>query len=183
MSWVFESAFTGDGARVLVRADFPLSSETLRPHVPPLWRAARPTDARRVYSLRRAVSGGKRTADAARYTLSVGQEREEVLHTSPDLARLLEALESELHFHAAVSARRWLYVHAGVVSWDGTAVLIPGRSMSGKSTLVEALVRAGASYASDEFAVLDRQGRAHPYPKAPSLPRAEADGRGPLAAE
>jgi hypothetical protein len=41
--------------------------------------------------------------------------------------------------------------------------------MSGKSTLVEALVRAGAGYASDEFAVIDRQGRVHPYPKSLSL--------------
>src|SRR5262249_27415593 len=35
---------------------------------------------------------------------------------------------------------------------------------SGKSRLVEALVRAGATYYSDEYAVLDGRGRVHPYP-------------------
>jgi hypothetical protein len=37
--------------------------------------------------------------------------------------------------------------------------------MSGKSTLTAELVRAGATYYSDEFAVLDERGRVHPYPR------------------
>ena len=46
---------------------------------------------------------------------------------------------------------------------------LPGHSFSGKSTLVAALVRAGAVYYSDEFAVLDPDGFVHPYAKALSL--------------
>jgi hypothetical protein len=42
-------------------------------------------------------------------------------------------------------------------------VLIPGRSFSGKTTLVAELVRAGANYYSDEFAVIDRPGMVYPY--------------------
>jgi hypothetical protein len=57
-----------------------------------------------------------------------------------------------------------LFVHAGVVAWDGRGILIPGRSFSGKSTLVRALVDAGATYYSDEYALLDHKGRVHPYP-------------------
>jgi len=41
--------------------------------------------------------------------------------------------------------------------------------MTGKTTLVKALVEAGATYYSDEFAVLDKQGRVHPYPLPLSL--------------
>lgn len=41
---------------------------------------------------------------------------------------------------------------------------MPGDNETGKSTLTAALVRAGASFFSDEFAVLDRRGRVHPYP-------------------
>jgi hypothetical protein len=52
-----------------------------------------------------------------------------------------------------------------VVGWNDKAILIPGRSMSGKTTLVAELVRAGATYYSDEFAVLDERGRVHPFPK------------------
>jgi len=36
-------------------------------------------------------------------------------------------------------------------------------SHSGKTTLVNQLIRAGATYYSDEYAVLDRRGRVHPY--------------------
>ena len=54
-------------------------------------------------------------------------------------------------------------MHAGAVAWRDRGIVIPGRSHSGKTTLVRALVEA-ARYYSDEFAVLDPQGRLHPYP-------------------
>jgi serine kinase of HPr protein (carbohydrate metabolism regulator) len=60
-------------------------------------------------------------------------------------------------------------VHAGVVGWRGRAILVPGRSRSGKTTLVAELVKAGALYLSDEFAVLDRRGRVHPFAKPLSI--------------
>jgi hypothetical protein len=55
------------------------------------------------------------------------------------------------------------------VAIDGRAIVIPGESFSGKTTLVSALLRRGATYLSDEFAVLDRDGRVHPYPKPLSM--------------
>jgi len=77
-------------------------------------------------------------------------------------------LFTAFHRHAelltALRARDCLFVHAGVVGWRGRALIIPGRSMTGKTTLVSALVRAGATYYSDEFAVLDKAGHVHPYP-------------------
>ena len=43
-----------------------------------------------------------------------------------------------------------------IVTWGrGRAIVIPGRTFSGKSTLVAELVRAGATYYSDEYAVED----------------------------
>ena len=56
-----------------------------------------------------------------------------------------------------------LFVHAGVVRWRGMAIVIPGRSLTGKITPVLELVRLGAVYYSDEFAVLDDTGRVYPY--------------------
>src|SRR5216683_7525516 len=61
----------------------------------------------------------------------------------------------------------------------GQAIVIPGRSFSGKSLLVKALVKAGASYYSDEFAVLDERGRVHPYP-IPLAIRPDRDGAPPM---
>jgi predicted 2-oxoglutarate/Fe(II)-dependent dioxygenase YbiX len=69
----------------------------------------------------------------------------------------------------AQTSRAWLFVHAGVVGWRGRAIVVPGRSMTGKSTLVSALVRRGATYYSDEFAVLDGDGQVHPYARMPML--------------
>jgi hypothetical protein len=67
--------------------------------------------------------------------------------------------------YIAQAAHGKLFVHAGVVEWGGRAIIIPGPSFSGKTTLVAEFVRAGAGYYSDEFAVFDRFGRVHPFPK------------------
>jgi hypothetical protein len=50
-----------------------------------------------------------------------------------------------------------------VVGWLGRALVLPGISFAGKTTLVAELVRAGAAYYSDEYAVLDEHGRVHSY--------------------
>src|SRR5205823_2604068 len=57
------------------------------------------------------------------------------------------------------------------------AIVIPGRTFTGKSTLVAALVEAGATYYSDEYAVLDERGRVHPFARPISL-RGRQGGRG-----
>ncbi|MBX3282177.1 MAG: hypothetical protein KF756_06830 [Acidobacteria bacterium] len=56
-----------------------------------------------------------------------------------------------------------VFVHSGVVGINGKALLIPGNSFSGKSTLVLELVKLGAEYLSDEFAIIDERGNVHPY--------------------
>ena len=78
-----------------------------------------------------------------------------------NLDLILDTLESDLQLHVAEQARRRLFVHAGVVGWKGRAIVIPGRSFTGKTTLVAELVRAGASYYSDEYALIDSRGKIH----------------------
>lgn len=82
-------------------------------------------------------------------------EREAVLH---GLARLIDV-------QVALQAPHHVFVHAGVIAWQGRGLLIPGRSRSGKTTLVKALVDAGAVYYSDEYAALDEAGRVLPWPR------------------
>ncbi len=62
-----------------------------------------------------------------------------------------------------------VFLHAGVVGWNGKAILIPADSFRGKSTLVAELVRSGASYISDEFAVIDKNGLVHPFERPISM--------------
>jgi hypothetical protein len=88
----------------------------------------------------------------------------------------LEAFDSLAEDYVAEHARPWLFLHAGVVAWRGQAIVLAGNSFSGKSTLVTALVGAGAEYYSDEFAVLDRNGWVHPYPRRIALRRSVRDG-------
>ncbi len=57
-------------------------------------------------------------------------------------------------------------IHAGVVVSQGRAILLPGASRAGKTTLVRELIARGAHYSSDEFAVLDSEGLVHPWPRA-----------------
>jgi hypothetical protein len=77
-----------------------------------------------------------------------------------------------LFWHVNLEAMRrtgdLLLVHAGaVVSPHGEGVLLPGRSRSGKTSLVAALVRRGFGYLSDEAGAIDPVSRRlFPYPKA-----------------
>lgn len=90
--------------------------------------------------------------------------------TAPSELRLaLGILDAELRKYIALHAPDHVFVHAGVVGVKDHAIVLPGRSFAGKTTLVVALVNAGAEYWSDEYAVLDANGLVHPYPKPLSM--------------
>lgn len=56
-------------------------------------------------------------------------------------------------------------VHAGAVMLEGRALLIPGTTHAGKSSLIAELLRRGAAHLSDEYALVDEEGRVHAYPR------------------
>lgn len=58
-----------------------------------------------------------------------------------------------------------VFLHAGVVGWKGKAIVMPADSFKGKSTLVTELVKQGAEYYSDDFAILDADALVHPFPR------------------
>ncbi|MFN8607156.1 MAG: hypothetical protein U0931_06470 [Vulcanimicrobiota bacterium] len=74
-------------------------------------------------------------------------------------------LENALALEVATRSPRYLFVHAGAVRYRDRVLVLPGVSRAGKSTLVEALVRRGALYYSDEFAVFHPDGGIRPYPR------------------
>jgi hypothetical protein len=100
----------------------------------------------------------------------------DVLARTENETELLDEFERDLGLHIAQSTPKRLVVHAGVVDWKGTAIVMPGRSFTGKTTLVKEFLRHGATYYSDEYAILDRNGRVHPYPR-PLMVRDSANGR------
>jgi hypothetical protein len=151
--------FVNEGARVRVEANSSRAVGLIERVLPVGSRLEQSHDPDVVFALSTAAGIESDGASHHLYRNST------LLESSPDLDVLLQRLESELHFAVASNARSALFVHAGVVAWEGQAILLPGPSMSGKSSLVAALLRAGAEYYSDEYAVIDGQGHVHPYAK------------------
>ena len=151
-------AFESFGVRVRVAADTPAVLERVPALLPP---DAQPCPAS--------------TAEVSIAVLGrAGGPYDFLIDGSPvtkgiDLDFALTLLEAQLRIHVGLRAPNRIFVHAGVVAHEDRAIVLPGSSMAGKTTLVLALVRAGAVYYSDEFAVLDEQGLAHPYAKLVSV--------------
>lgn len=78
-------------------------------------------------------------------------------------------INSQIRLTIAEFAVGKVFLHAGVVAWKGRAVIIPASSFAGKTTLVAALIKKGAVYYSDEYAVIDRKGLVSPFPKSLSM--------------
>jgi hypothetical protein len=105
------------------------------------------------------------------------------LFASSDVKAAARTLESRVHLQVAALTDQAVFVHAGVVAWRGRALILPGPSHSGKSSLVASLIAAGATYYSDEYAVIDPEGRIHAFPRPLRLRRAleREPSTGPMA--
>jgi hypothetical protein len=75
----------------------------------------------------------------------------------------LAMVDSYVHNTVALRAPEHVFVQGGVVAAGDSAIVLPGKPLTGRTTLVEALVARGLTYVSDEYAVLDAQGRVSPY--------------------
>lgn len=175
LGWAGGLIFTSHGSRIGIRIKAPGPLPRLPILLPPRSRSARSlspvVDA--LYSV--VLGGPQRSPGVRSYNLLYwGSTR---VSRALDALEVWRSLEASLHFTVALFARRRLFLHAGVVGWRGRAVLLPGRSQAGKSRLVEALVKSGATYYSDEYAVLDEQGLVYPYAKPLYLRGDSGEGR------
>lgn len=162
--WINGLSFDAYGVRVGVRTNAPELLDLVRRQLPLGWRPAASPGVERLYSL---VVNPAGTRGASRYHLLYEDDVE--ISRAKKVEMLLATLESNLRLYVAEMTRRRVFVHAGVVGVGKQAIIIPARSMGGKSTLTAAFIRAGATYYSDEYAVLDSRGRVHPYPKPISI--------------
>jgi hypothetical protein len=146
--------------------------DIVRRLLPPGWVISPSASVDRLYSL--VIGGDSHSSVTRRFNLLYRDSG--LLARSLNLEDVSDVFESDLRLYVAERAPRRVFVHAGAVGWRGRAILIPGRSFSGKTTLVTELVRAGAVYYSDEYAVLDALGRVHPFPQ-PLGVRADGSSR------
>jgi len=159
LGWAGGISIISYGVRIGIRVNRPDILERVQAHLPPGWKHSSSRVVDHLYSL--IIGGVGAKTNIRRFNLLYGGVAR--LARSTDIDQVLSALESDVQLYVAQEARGRVFVHAGVVGCGSRAVIIPGRSFSGKSTLVAALVKAGATYYSDEYAVLDSRGRVHPY--------------------
>jgi hypothetical protein len=168
LEWAASAEARAFGVRFSVRVDDAALLPKLLKRLPPGARLCNGASAAELqYSI---VTGTDHEAAGGRPSWRVYAGDELIANSSGEMP-MLELFEGQVRFDVARLAARWTFVHAGVVEWNGRAIVIPGSSYSGKSRLVEALVRAGAGYYSDEYAALDSRGRVYPFAKALTLRR------------
>ncbi len=141
------------GVSMTLQASTPELLEQMRAYLPPAWEDGATGASNWEFQMTRDKNGRHELYHVDRVVAS--GPADEVLDGFEHMVRLRFASNSPTHF----------FLHAGAVAHQGLGIVIPGASFSGKTTLVAALVRAGAEYYTDENAVLDGQGLLHPYPK------------------
>ncbi|MCI5075216.1 hypothetical protein [Oricola sp.] len=161
LDWKDGFAFEVEGVRIGVRVNDPNICDEFRNRLPAM---AKPTSAAEfdcVFSIIRGQPSSDRRI-RNHHLLYCNHTR---LFRSETFDDLFQPFSSALALVVASLAKRRVFVHAGAVAWNGWAIILPGPSMAGKSTLVA----AGADYLSDEFAIIDADGLVHPYAKPISL--------------
>jgi hypothetical protein len=151
-------AFEAFGVQLRICADTPELLARTEPFLPPGWRQVE--------------------LHEEQFPLAILEDRQDAylvykgttcISEGHGLEYSLTMLEGQIRGNVAVAAPDRTFVHAGAVEYERRAIIFPGYSFSGKTTLTEAFVRAGATYYSDEFAVLDKNGLVYPYPKPLSI--------------
>ncbi len=159
LDWAAGFSLKSYGVRIGIRSNNRACLVQVREHLPHNWEKVSSPIVDRLYSI--VIGGEGPRQNIRRFSLLYADHVR--LARSFDVAEVFNTLESDLRLFVAELARGRVFVHAGVVGWEGRAIVVPGRSFSGKSTLVAELVRAGATYYSDEYAVFDSRGRVHPF--------------------
>ncbi|NET24094.1 hypothetical protein [Okeania sp. SIO1I7] len=172
IQWNGQLSLVSYGIRIGIRVNESTVLKELLNYLPPGWESSASPIVDELYSL--IMTETLDSCDThGYYQLYRNQEK---LTETTELGEALATLDSDLRLQIGIAVQDRLFVHAGVVGWQGKAIVIPGRSFSGKTTLIAALVKAGAIYYSDEYAVLDANGLVHPYARPLSIRQDEDQG-------
>ncbi len=153
VEWLDEFAFECLGVPIAVRSSDLEWLDAMRDLLPPGSKATGASDPLVEYSL---------VKEGDTYVFYRGEKHR---RQSTKLSRICRSLELEFHKGVGRNAEGRLFVHAGAVGWNGGGIVIPSRTHRGKTSLVEAMIRRGATYFTDDWAVFDTEGRLHPYAK------------------
>jgi hypothetical protein len=170
LGWAAGFAFQVFGVRIGIRVGDPLVLEAVLSRVPVSWTRLQSAVVDRLYSI---VTPLIHRRNVRHLCVLYGDHTR--LSRTERIEDLLESFESDLDLHIAANSQDRLFIHAGAVRWKGQTILIPGRSHTGKTTLVTEFLKSGAAYYSDDFAAVDHAGHLHPYPRDLSV-RTQSNG-------
>ncbi len=156
--------------RVGIRVSDPLVLESVLSRVPAGWIRLQASVVDRLYSV---VTPLVRRRNVRHFCVLYGDHTR--LCRTERIEDILDHFESDLDLHIAANSQDRLFIHAGAVSWKAHTIVIPGRSHTGKTTLVAEFLKSGAAYYSDDFAAVDPAGYLHPYPRDLSV-RTQCNG-------
>jgi hypothetical protein len=155
-------SFKSFGINFGVRTNQTSALDGLKPHLPPGSTLTKTETVDRLYSF--VIQNRESRVGVRHFHLLYCNAQ--MLARTANFADLMETFESDVNLHIATTTPARFFVHAGVVAWKGQAIVIPGRSYTGKTTLVKEFLGHGATYYSDEFTVFDSRGYVHPFTKA-----------------
>ena len=90
-----------------------------------------------------------------------------IIYRSPNYRYILEYLEYRIYTMLIDRFNDYYLIHAGVVARDDKAILLPGSSGGGKTTLIAGLLKNGFRYLTDEIGIIDPHTlRVYPFPKS-----------------
>jgi hypothetical protein len=164
--------FSCCGVRVAVEFDPVIPPSDVRSILPPEFHESEHEQPEHYFSLFPAYGIGDQTGQ--RYLVRNGAGS---VSSPESLDQALIVLHKKLRHCVAEYACERIFIHAGVVAWKGRAIVCPGSSHAGKSTLIWSLVNAGGTYYSDEYAVFDSSGFVHPFPLPITLRLSEGPRR------
>lgn len=96
-------------------------------------------------------------------TITFGND---IIYRSPHYRYILEYFEYKIYTLLINRFSDYYLIHAGVVAHDNKAILLPGRSGGGKTTLIAGLLKNGFRYLTDEIGIIDPHTlRVYPFPK------------------
>ena len=162
LGWAAGKSYSSFGVHFGVRVNHHSLLEALGELLPPGTKVVSAPVVDHLYSL----IGGRAKPGSKVRSFSLAYGNLQRIARTKSVEDMLNVFASHLQLTVAEYAPRRVFVHAGVVAWKGKAIVLPGRSFTGKTTLVTELIRAGATYYSDEYAVFDERGRVHPYTRA-----------------
>jgi hypothetical protein len=140
LGWTVGLSFTAYGTRFGLRTNDPAVLAQVTDYLPPGWTPSASAEVDFLYSLLL----GRPASDKGRRNYNLLYAGASQVARTMELNQIWARLQAHVELLTAYLAKDCLFVHAGVAGWAGQAIVLPGRSFSGKTTLVKALVEAGA---------------------------------------